>query len=304
MAKLTKSITYYRSDIGSFEKEGSDKSYLFQIKEYNKDGHLVLESEYRPNGIKELEILYDYDQNQNLLSKHTLYPLEETEEKLVHIFNSNGQKIRDENYFGEDLFETLNYEYDEKGNVISQSRVDEDENEIEKQLTVFDENGKISKQSFYANGDLEREVEFEYNENGICVREKHLKVENNMKETIEYVYNEAGKKTSSTSMDGDNNIIGYIDVEYDESMNPLKYTSETSGFYNSKAINQLTYDEQNRIIENEYFDVLNNFLVSKEKIFYDEEGNIIEEEIFEIKPETSLKKTHYRLQLKYDFYVD
>jgi hypothetical protein len=44
--------------------------------------------------------------------------------------------------------------------------------------------------------------------------------------------------------------------------------------------------------------------MSKEKISYNEDGNIKEEEIFEINPQAGMKKTHYRMQLQYDYYLE
>ena len=303
MTKKIKSINAQRAEIGSFEKEQTTPYYVYQVKEFNEAGLITHETEYKINGQKDLEITYEYDSQMRMVCKQTFYPLEDTLEKLVYVYDGEGRKAREENYFGEDIFDMLLFQYDGIGNLIGQVRTDDEEAEIEKQVSEFNAEGKLIKQTNFANGDIDKTVAFEYDETGLCTKETHIITERNAVEIIEYSYNELGKRTTSTTKDKEGDVIGYLETEYDEKMNPVKYLTETSGFYNSKSIHQVVYDEQGRTIENEYFDVLNNFLMSKEKYEYDEDGNIVEEEIFETNPMAGLKKTHYRLKIAYDFYA-
>jgi len=303
MTKRIKSINAQRAEIGSFEKEQTTPFYLYQVKEFNEAGLIIHETEYKINGQKDMEITYEYDPQMRMVCKQTFYPLEDTLEKLVYVYDGEGRKAREENYFGDDIFDILLYKYDDKGNITSQVRSDDEEMEIEKQISEFDASGRLIKQTNFVNGEVDKTVEFEYDEAGLCTRETHWLAEKNEKEMVEYSYNELGKRTTSVTKDKAGNEIGYLEIEYDEKMNPIKYLTETSGFYNSKSIHQVVYDDQGRTIENEYFDVMNNFLMSKEKYEYDEDGNIAEEEIFETNPMAGLKKTHYRLKIGYDFYA-
>jgi hypothetical protein len=302
MAKRIKSVKATRAEIGSFEKEQTTPFFLYQVKEYNEAGLVTHETEYKPNGLKEMEITYEFDNQMRMAGKQTYYPLEETLEKLVYIFDSEGRKVKEENYFGDDIFETLLYTYDSHGNITGQVRGDDEGMELEKQVSEFDSSNRLVKQTNYTNGEMDRIIDFEYNETGLCTREVHTYPEKESVETIEYSYNELGKRTTAITKDDEGYEIGYLEVEYDEKMNPVKYISETSGFHNSKTINQIIYDEEGRAIDNEYFDMLNNFLMSKERIEYDENGNIAAQEIFETNPMAGLKKTHYRLKLEYDFF--
>jgi hypothetical protein len=302
MQKKIKSQRAHRSAIASFEKEQTAPFFLYQVKEFNESGLLMHETEYKLNGLKEMEVTYEYDPQMHMLSKQTYYPLEETLEKLVYVYDNQGRKLKEENYFGDDLFETLHYSYDDKGNIIDQVRTDDEGSEIEKQISEFDDKGRISKQTYFTNGDNDRTIEYTYDEAGLCTKEIHHYPEKGTTEVVENAYNELGKRITSITRDDDNEVIGYLEIEYDEKMNPVKYINETSGFYNSKGINQLEYDEEGRIVENEYFDVKNNFLMSKDSYVYDENGNISEHEIFETNPMAGLKKTHYRLKMEYDFY--
>src|ERR1035437_7379006 len=99
MAKKIKSIKAHRAEIGSFEKEQTTPFYLFQVKEYNESGLITNETEYKLNGLKDMEINFVYDAEQRLLNKHTNYPLEETLEKLIYVYDHEGKKTREENYF-------------------------------------------------------------------------------------------------------------------------------------------------------------------------------------------------------------
>ena len=303
MTKKIKSLKAHRAPIASFEKEQSAPYYLYQVKEYNESGLLTHETEYKPNGLKEMEVIYEYDPQLHMLNKQTYYPLEETLEKLVYVYDE-GRKIKEENYFGDDLFEILRYTYDEKGNITSQVRTDDEGFEMEKQISEFDDKGRIIKQTYFTNEENDRIIEYSYDDLGLCTREMHQYPAKGTKETVENSFNELGKRTTSITKDEDGNIIGYMEVEYDDKMNPTRLINETSGFYNSKTINEMEYDEQGRNIDNEYFDVLNNFLMSKDRYEFDADGNIAIHEIFETNPMAGLKKTHYRLKMEYDFFEE
>src|SRR6185437_4877619 len=255
MAKKIKSIQAQRAEIGTFEKEQTTPYCIYQVKEYNESGLVTHETEYRPNGLKEMEVTFEYDPQMRLIAKQTWYPLEDTLEKMVYSYDSEGRKISEENYFGDEVFDRLLFKYDDKGNIISQIRSDDEEDiEIEKQLSEFDDKGRLVKQVNFTNGQVESNIEFEYNEAGLCIRETHAYPEKKAVETTGHSYNELGKRTTSETKDKHGDVIAYLEVEYDEKMNPIKYVSETGGFHNSKSIHQVVYDEQNRAIENEYFD--------------------------------------------------
>src|ERR1017187_7944167 len=146
MAKRIKSITSHRAEIGSFEKEKTSTFFRYQVKEFNDQGLITREAEFKPNTMMDVETIYEYDDKHNLLSRATYYCQEDTLEKLAHLYDESGRKIADENYFGEDLFEKVIYKYDEKGNAIAQIRMDEDDNEIEKQIIEYSQEGKVLKQ--------------------------------------------------------------------------------------------------------------------------------------------------------------
>src|SRR2546422_4426870 len=102
MARKIKTITSFRSEIGSFEKDSQNPYYKFHVKEYNTDELLVSETEFRQNGAIEWETTHEYDEQKRLKSRRTFYAQEKTTEKMVFTYDEKGQKIMDTQYFGDD----------------------------------------------------------------------------------------------------------------------------------------------------------------------------------------------------------
>jgi len=301
MTKAIKSMTIYRSDIGVFEKETLNPYYIFHLKEYSGTGQLLSETEFRPNGEEELKTTYEYDAKGHLASRTTYYSQEDTLEKMVYEYDGLGLKTNEKSYFGEDLFEIASFVMDDKENVVLQTRTDDEENEIERIESVFDADARRSKQVFYENGGKVQEISFFYDSYGNCIKEIHAKTEGGT-ETIENEYNAEGKKTVSITTDAKGYMIGRLEIEYDEKMNPIRYANETSGYYNSETLNTVDYDEEGRVVETQFYDVMNSYLMSKEKISYDDEGRVAEEERFEINPQQGMKKVHFRLRTEYEYF--
>lgn len=304
MTKILRQVSAFRSEIAAFEKNANDKTYKFRIKEFDKNGKLILDCEYRPNSEIDWETIYKYDDKDRLVSKQTNYVSEDTSEKTVSSYDEKGNKISEANYFGEELFETVIYRYDENNKILEQKKIDEEEEELEKQEFEYSEDGKLSRQVFYLNGVVERTIIFKYDEAGHCIEEIHAIGNKKETEIIQFTYDEHGNKLTTTSRNSGGKVVGFLEVEYDEQHNPVKYINETAGYYSSKTVHQIHYDEQGRTVENEYFDILNNFLISKELFEYDENGNIVEEEIFEINQQAGMQKTHFRLKMEFDYYED
>lgn len=163
---------------------------------------------------------------------------------------------------------------------------------------------RIVKQYFYnVEGELEKEVSLSYDTNGNCIREEHYTPAEDKTEITSYKYNSMGKKTVSEVTDADGETVILVKVKYDKKGNPVRYESESFGFNHARQVNQITYDDEGRVIENEEYDIIGGYLMSKESLSYNEDGQLYEQESFELN-NGNAKKTHYRLQLQYDYYPE
>jgi YD repeat-containing protein len=206
--------------------------------------------------------------------------------------------------FDNEPYEHITFHHDDKGNVLEEAKFDEEGNLLEKQVNEYDDKGNVIRQQLFEGEELSQEVVLEYNESSLCTREVSSKGPEGQKEVTTYTYNEQGKKVRSETTDQKGNLMGYVTVEYDDKGNAYRYTSETLGFYPSKMVNQIVYDDEGRALESEYYDVLHGYMLSKESLSYDEEGNIKQQDIFEINPQQEMKKTHYSLQLVYEYFPE
>jgi hypothetical protein len=305
MSRKIRTVTSYRSEIGNFESSsGSRPPYRYRYVEMTEDGKVLFEAEQLPNGKDDLRVWHVYDNLGNMVEKETWFAQENTYEKTVFIYNDKGEKVEEVHMFDNEPYEHLIFKYDDKANVVEESKYDEEGNLLEKQLNEYDNKGNVILQQLFEGEELSQEVTLEYNEASLCVKEINTKAAEGRKEITTYIYNDQGKKTRSETRDQKGNILGYVEVEYDEKGNAYRYTSETVGFYPTKMVNQVVFDDEGRAIESEYYDVLNGYMLSKETLSYDEEGNIRQQDIFEINPQQEMKKTHYSLQLVYEYFPE
>lgn len=303
MPRKIRTVTSYRSEIGSFESgSGSRPPYRYRYVEMTEDGKVLFEAEHLPNGKDDIRVWHVYDDQGNLVEKETWFAQENTYEKTAFIYNDKGEKVEEVHMFDNEPYEHIVFKYDAKGNVVEESKFDEEGNLLEKQQNEYDAKGNVIHQQLFEGEELTQEVNLEYNDASLCIREVSSK--GDQKEITTYTYNGQGKKTRSETRDLKGNILGYVEVEYDDKGNAYRYTSETVGFYPTKMVNQVVYDDEGRAIESEYYDVLNGYMLSRETLSYDEEGNIKQQDIFEISPQQEMKKTHYSLQLMYEYFPE
>lgn len=304
MPRKVRTVTSYRSEIGNFESQSSRPPYRFRYVEMTEDGKILFEAEHLPNGRDDMRVWHVYDDKGNLVEKETWFAQEDTYEKTAYVYNDAGEKVEEVHMFDNEPYEHLTFRYDDKGNMLDESKFDEEGNLLEKQVNEYDDKGNVTRQQLFEGDELAQEVTFEYNDASQCVIETNSKTTEGQKEITRYTYNDQGKKIRSETTDANGNLQGYVTVEYDENGNAYRYTSETVGFYPSKMVNQIVYDDQGRAIESEYYDVLHGYMLSKESLSYDEEGNVKQQDIFEINPQQEMKKTHYSLQLVYEYFPE
>lgn len=305
MARKIRTVTSYRSEIGAFETEaGSRPAYRFRYVEMTEDRKVLFEAEHLPNGKDDMRVWHVYDDQGRLVEKETWFAQENTYEKTAYIYDEAGHKVEEIHMFDNEPYEHMTFSYDDRGNVVEEMKYDEEENLLEKQVNEYDSKGNVIREQLFEGEEISQEVIYEYNDASQCVLETNNKINEGQKELTTYNYNEQGKKIRSETRDVKGNLMGYVEVEYDERGNAYRYTSETFGFYPSKMVNQITYDEHDRPLESEYYDVLHGYMLSKESLSYDEDGNIRQQNVFEINPAQEMKKTHYCLQLVYEYFPE
>jgi hypothetical protein len=305
MARKIKTARIYRTDLGTFDNNNDqDKGYLYKKREYDAADNMLWEIQYLRNGKKETITDYYFDEKNKLTEKKIFYPQDNTEEKTLFTYDEAGNLVKESLYYDGELYISQKNIYNDKNKQTAIEMYDEADTLTGRDAFEYNENGDITKQTHYnETGEADWQIESFYNDKNLCVKEIHRNLEENTTETILFTYNEAGKNTRSENYDADGNLIGYVEVTLDADNRPVKYVSETMGFSLAKVINQITYNEEGKIKENEYYDVLKGYLASRESYEYDRDGNLKTEEIFDLRSESD-KKSHYRLLYNYDYFEE
>lgn len=302
--KKIKSITSYRSDIGSFDSSISDdKLYKYHEIEFNKDNKTLREAVFSPSGKVIEEVINKYDDNGNLVENILHHTSDGTSEKTTYKHDSKGNVVEEVIYFGDEPFEKVVSSYDAHGNKYEVIKYDEDNQPMERDVFEYNANNKAIKQIHYnEDGEPEWEIEIDYDEKGNNIKEKHKNFAEGKEETISFTYNEEGKRTRTEVHDKSGRLVTLITDEYDENGNKLKQISQSSGRYPAQNTRTIVYDEQNRPVEIMVYDDMRKFLSSQEIYTYDENGHITEREVYELSAADTLSKNHYRLKLEYEFF--
>ena len=305
MERKLSQINIYRSDIGIYSNTEAIEYVIYKSSELDEDGKVLAEVEYLPNGNPRSETYRTYNAQGKLIEKRINHVFEGTSERTVHLYDADGYEVEELQYYDDELYEKIVYTRDAKGNILTQERIDEEGEVVERYEMQYNEESKPISQKFFSGESPDREVILHYNDKGLCIKEEHKYVLDGEEvvEVYKFEYNENGKRVRTETTNAAAEINAYVNVEYDERGNPVKYESETFGFSNSKTIHRIAYDEHNRVLENELYDAVGGYLVSKDTTVYNEDGLVDEEEIYELNMSSS-KKTHYRLVYEYEYFGD
>ena len=88
--------------------------------------------------------------------------------------------------------------------------------------------------------------------------------------------------------------------EYDENGNAIHQENSDTKLKTNHTMLTNVFDENNRVTETEVYDVLHNYLQSKEIVKYNEDDRIIEHEIYHHNAMHDMQKTHYRLRYEWE----
>ncbi len=303
MAKKIAFTRIYRSEIGNTANHAQDTGYLYIKRRYDETGNLLWEVQYNRTGQEESITDYYYNQDNKVIEKRLFYPNDNTEEKTLYSYNKSGLQEEECLFYDNELYIKQKTLYNKLKQQTAIESYDSENTLTGKEVFRYNKHDKLTCHAHYNElNEKDWEITFFYNDNNQCIKEIHDNIAEGIKETLLLKYNEAGKNTRSESIDANGNTIGYVEVSFNDKDLPVKYVSETLNYGISKIINQLVYNDAGKITENEYFDVLNSRLISRESYTYDEEGNTKTEEQYEFDSQSG-RISQYRLQYMYEYYI-
>lgn len=242
--------------------------------EYNEQGKQTKLTRYDGNGNVITYRETEYDENGNVLRYTTYDANNEIVSGTFYEYDENGNITLEQN-FGKytvtsTVYTTIKRTYDDRGNLIQDTRYDNAGKEVSRSTYEYDEkNNKISYADYDADGNVKMWQEYQRDENGNCIKSTSFDSNGNITKSYEFGYDEDGFENLSISYDENGKMISKWEREHSD------YT------YTTKE-----YDENGKVIYttvekyNEYGDYLSytaygddGYKISESIYTYDENGN-------------------------------
>ena len=248
------------------------------IRTYNEDGIKIKEQSFYVDGDSS-EITYN--DKRSILEENT-YANEILALKKVHHYDKKGNclKIIHYNKEGKDLKTGITYRYDDKGNELGYTILNEDggirlrtnaryddkdrliEREAEHEKAFERQNGrttycyndkgyKVETNYYKPDGSLDYKHSYIYDDDGRCIEDKSEYAEREYNERTTYHYDANGYLIEENNYDEDE-LVTKTTYLNDSEGNILEQRLEEDGVYRSKQI--FTYDADGKRIEKKVYD--------------------------------------------------
>ena len=280
-----------------YEYEYDADGNVTYIKGYGMDGEVEVDvtftqNVYDENGflIKHTWITNDYtDTTEYTVNEHgdaisvkktTCFvdkePYVSSDKTIEYEYDEEGRHTKVTTFSAGELYETVEYTYNENGDVIREFKIDQQgkRDEFETEIEYYAD-GTKRKEICVHNRYSENSVTYQYDEYGNEISAKSEKSER----ISEYTYNDEGlvvKLIQNTGLDGKKKATEYI---YDESGKVIEKTSYPVDRPDDKVIYTYTYDGEDCIKEEETY--WGRTVTTEYRYVYDENGRLVEQTTIE-----------------------
>ena len=279
--------------------------YKSYIKEYDKDGNLLMHLEYDDPELDEafveekqrIRTEYEYDSKNNLIIETEYNSNDDVTLMIENVYDSQNNLIKEERFEGDGV-DIREFEYNENGDVTNIYRSGSEQNrylECEKEYNQ----GELTKETYYfEGGSIDYYIEYTY-QNDLLIKESNfdaspLMEKNNEKATV-YEYDEQGNMISKSTYhpmadpnmedcdseeykyDDDGNVIECIkrnswgisswkDFEFDNKGNEIKEIMRSSEGNIAWTIER-EYDSSGKLTKVKTFDGEDNLIYWDEHVW-------------------------------------
>jgi len=275
----------------------ADEEFLETVIELDAEGRVLSESKFANDGELEENNLFSYNP-QGKLTEHVLvFAVEDVTEKRVLKRNEKGLLLEEVKYYGDDTGERFTYTYNEKEDVTSITRFDEDGVFDYCEEMTYDSGGSLAERvKKDQSGNVLSKMMFSKNTDDHSVEENEYKSDGTLESKTVYKFDESGREISAVQTTKDGKLISSVVSVYDENGDMVE--RHYKDFFSKLVKN--TYDDQHRILTTELFD--NTGLLLRKNIHtYDEEGNLATEQTFEMDTSRGGRDKHFGTRYEYEF---
>jgi antitoxin component YwqK of YwqJK toxin-antitoxin module len=298
MTKMVKSVTLFRNDFMNHpkqESEAENKGFKYSYTELDEHGNQVLELKYSGSGEIEEKEVYTYNSAGKLAEEISYLTDEEVSEHKTFEYNQDGLLVTAFKHYADGSKDKINYEHDAKGNIISKTTIDADDEVESKEVYEWD-NKHLLKKSVYEYGELVQEEANVLDENNNLVESTTWTAEDGRSKTVNQ-YDNKNNLIKTLVYNKDDKLVSKTLYSYNESGKPVGVEYESVRRKSSTTIN---YDEHGNATEQTEFNgtgEINNQALRK----FNEQNEVIET-IVTIDQHGMGLNQHYMLTYKYDYY--
>lgn len=298
MERKTKSVTLIKSDAifpNGPENPPEFSSYKHSYTEYDRDGNIIAEIKYSPDGTVIEKQVYRFDEQ----GKHTeeINYLDEGEiaHHMTYEHDDEGRVTKAFKHYLDGSADTIHFKYDGNGNIVEKTTINSDEEEEAREEIVYENNRVVAHKWFEYDELLEEEL-FEHDKNGNVVHHKR-RSRDDENSRWENSYDNKGNIIKTLKYSSDDQLVGRVIYSYNQQGKTVKIEEESG---TGKVITEIGYDEKGNAVKQTETDdqgninnqVMRQFnennLVTEAEVFIDFHGKAINQE--------------YILKYEYEFY--
>ena len=143
---------------------------------------------------------------------------------LIHIYDNNGNEIRETFFTNNKLMYWNDYKYDDNGNLIEEIgyEIDNDSTPVRRTHIRDTKGNEIEVRRYNELGEMDLSLVYEYDEKNNKVKEQKFKKDNKLIYTITYKYNKEGDEIERKHIGSNAIYISYYKYKYDSKGNWIK----------------------------------------------------------------------------------
>lgn len=253
--------------------------------EYNPNGDILLDATYTDEGMFNSKIIHEYDEKNQLAKTINYLDTNEISEDITFVRNAEGL-IKETHILYNDGSKTLKKHAYSNNNLTEKIEIFDEENTIEGKETI----------TYNANQDIIEHIEYDennqqilrivssYNEQNKIIGRKEYDEKNELTSQYKYIYNDKLLLIEQLGLNSKNEIISKIMYAYDDKNRELKQQIDDT------YLVRFEYDDEKKIkIEERFYGSGTLFYQSEQKF---DENDLLVEEI----------KFNNKITYKYTFY--
>ena len=293
MTKPLKTATLYKNDYLLEDAQSDDlriKAYKYSETRYDEQGNVVMEIKYAENSKISEKIVNRYNENGHLIEE--IYFLDEVEiaERKTFERDTSGKIIKAYKHYLDDSKDTIEYHYDDEGQLKEILGYDVDGDLERKEIFDYQDDKISSLKAFGEEGQPILEKIYTYTDSGNRVDTSEWDEMTGEKTKSIEKFDNRGHILETQRYDHQDQLIDKVSFVSNESGDIINWNEESQLL--GKSATEVTYDEQGNDIlqveKNESGEVItkverkfdNNNRVTESRVFIDGQGKHISQKYF------------------------